>query len=219
MNPTVMFVRLSENCNAGCFMCYFAHQHGLYNITDEQCHAIYEDLAKYTNAYKLSINFGIAAIEDIPVQIFYAKQGENNFTEENSIKATLYTGERVLSPELPKGTYDKIRIDIGISIREIKITIDELSLDYNVSYTFTDKLRFKTYNDETKDKDQELINMCNEILVKGYITLLYRSFFDENIKTEIHSNIKEYCEDSLEDTLGKIDDTKKLNELLLQINK
>ena len=51
MNPTVMFVRLSENCNAGCFMCYFAHQHGLYNITDEQCHAIYEDLAKYTNAY------------------------------------------------------------------------------------------------------------------------------------------------------------------------
>lgn len=113
----------------------------------------------------------------------------------------------------------KIRIDIGISIREIKITIDELSLDYNVSYTFTDKLRFKTYNDETKDKDQELINMCNEILVKGYITLLYRAFFDENIKTEIHSNIKEYCEDSLEDTLGKIDDTKELNELLLQINK
>lgn len=38
-----MFVRLSENCNAGCFMCDFAHQHGLYNITDEQ----FEELLKY----------------------------------------------------------------------------------------------------------------------------------------------------------------------------
>ena len=35
-NPTVMFIRVSENCNAGCFMCNFAHTHGLYNITDEQ---------------------------------------------------------------------------------------------------------------------------------------------------------------------------------------
>lgn len=45
MNPTVMFVRLSENCNAGCFMCYFAHQHGLYNITDEQ----FDSLIQYMN--------------------------------------------------------------------------------------------------------------------------------------------------------------------------
>lgn len=36
MNPKIMFVRISENCNAGCFMCNFAHSHGLYNITMEQ---------------------------------------------------------------------------------------------------------------------------------------------------------------------------------------
>lgn len=45
MNPTVMYVRLSENCNAGCFMCYFAHKHGLYNITNEQ----FESLLQYMN--------------------------------------------------------------------------------------------------------------------------------------------------------------------------
>ncbi len=36
MNPKIMFVRVSENCNAGCFMCNFAHTHNSYNITDEQ---------------------------------------------------------------------------------------------------------------------------------------------------------------------------------------
>lgn len=36
MNNKIMFVRVSENCNAGCFMCNFAHSHGKYNITDEQ---------------------------------------------------------------------------------------------------------------------------------------------------------------------------------------
>ena len=36
MGPKIMFVRVSENCNAGCFMCNFAHSHGLYNITAEQ---------------------------------------------------------------------------------------------------------------------------------------------------------------------------------------
>lgn len=40
MKPTIMFVRVSENCNAGCFMCYFAHQHGLYNITNEQFNSL-----------------------------------------------------------------------------------------------------------------------------------------------------------------------------------
>lgn len=36
MKPTIMYVRTSENCNANCFMCHFANQHGLYNITEEQ---------------------------------------------------------------------------------------------------------------------------------------------------------------------------------------
>ena len=48
MNPTIMYVRVSENCNAGCFMCYFAHNHGLYNITDEQ----FDSLLKHMNSKK-----------------------------------------------------------------------------------------------------------------------------------------------------------------------
>lgn len=45
MNPKIMFVRVSENCNAGCFMCNFAHSTGKYNISEEQ----YEKLLELMN--------------------------------------------------------------------------------------------------------------------------------------------------------------------------
>ena len=45
MEPKIMFVRVSENCNAGCFMCYFAHSHGKYNITNQQ----FDNLLNYMN--------------------------------------------------------------------------------------------------------------------------------------------------------------------------
>ncbi|MCL2859559.1 MAG: radical SAM protein [Oscillospiraceae bacterium] len=41
-NLKVMFVRVSENCNAGCFMCGFAKNSNSYNITREQ----FENLLK-----------------------------------------------------------------------------------------------------------------------------------------------------------------------------
>ena len=95
----------------------------------------------------------------------------------------------------------KIRIDIGIDIKKIKITINELSLDYTVCYIFRDKLRFSSY----KDKDQELINLCNEILVKGYIALLYKIFFiEEDIKVNISmsNNYMELVDDIIEQPIG-----------------
>lgn len=44
MNPKIMFVRVSENCNAGCFMCNFAHSHGLYNISIDQFNNLLESM-------------------------------------------------------------------------------------------------------------------------------------------------------------------------------
>lgn len=35
-NPIIMFVRISENCNAGCFMCGYARKNDSYNITEEK---------------------------------------------------------------------------------------------------------------------------------------------------------------------------------------
>ena len=52
MKPKIMFVRVSENCNAGCFMCGFAHTHGKYNITDEQFDKLIEDMNK-TGSYEM----------------------------------------------------------------------------------------------------------------------------------------------------------------------
>ena len=51
-NPTVMFVRVSENCNAGCFMCDYAHSHGLYNITMEQFNLLIQKMNQ-TGSYKM----------------------------------------------------------------------------------------------------------------------------------------------------------------------
>lgn len=34
--PTIMFIRVSENCNSGCFMCGFAHVSKSYNISKEK---------------------------------------------------------------------------------------------------------------------------------------------------------------------------------------
>lgn len=115
----------------------------------------FSNMSKYTNAYKLSINFGISAIEDIPVQIFYAKQGENNFTEENSIKATLYTGERVLSPELPKGTYDKIRIDIG-ERAGLTYRIDSMDIIADNGVNHDDVIRVHIEENENESGIKEL---------------------------------------------------------------
>ena len=36
MEPEIMFIRVSENCNAGCFMCGYAGNHNSYNITETE---------------------------------------------------------------------------------------------------------------------------------------------------------------------------------------
>lgn len=52
MEPKIMFIRVSENCNAGCFMCNFAHTHGKYNITDEQFDILL-DLVNKAQSYEI----------------------------------------------------------------------------------------------------------------------------------------------------------------------
>ena len=42
-NPRILYVRVSENCNAHCFMCHYADEHDSYNIIMEQ----YDELLNY----------------------------------------------------------------------------------------------------------------------------------------------------------------------------
>lgn len=88
----------------------------------------------------------------------------------------------------------KVRIDISVSSRNIKLSIDELALKYSLSYEFKDKIRFKTYHEDTKDKDQQLISISNDLLVSVYSKLLKRLFWEEKITDDelidIPANIK-----------------------------
>lgn len=83
----------------------------------------------------------------------------------------------------------KIRIDIGLSTRTIKLSIEEISLQYSMKYEFKDRIRFKTYHEETKDKDQQLISVSNDLLVSIYSTLLQKLFWDERLTDSNLSNI------------------------------
>jgi len=49
--------------------------------------------------------------EDLPVQVFYAKDGED-FKEKNSVKSTLKAGQDELLLPIPLGTYQTLRFDI-----------------------------------------------------------------------------------------------------------
>ena len=75
----------------------------------------------------------------------------------------------------------KVRIDLGMSNRNIKITIEEVALKYSLKYEFKDRIRFKTYHEDTKDKDQQLISISNDLLVSIYGKLLRRLFWEESI--------------------------------------
>lgn len=83
----------------------------------------------------------------------------------------------------------KIRIDIGLSTRTIKLSIEEVSLQYSMKYEFKDRIRFKNYHDETKDKDQQLISISNDLLVFIYSTLLQKLFWDQKLTDNDLGNI------------------------------
>lgn len=78
----------------------------------------------------------------------------------------------------------KIRIDISISSRNVKLSIDEIALKYSLRYEFKDKIRFRTYHEETKDKDQQLISVSNDLLVSVYSKLLRRLFWNCNLTND-----------------------------------
>lgn len=72
-----------------------------------------------------------------------------------------------------------IRIDISVSEHTIYLTVEELSIGYTMKYDFKDKMRFSMYHQESKDKDQQLIALCNTILVKAYISELMTVYFTD----------------------------------------
>ena len=51
MDPKIMYVRVSENCNSHCFMCHFAGTSNSFNITIEQFNKVLEHMKRHN--YKM----------------------------------------------------------------------------------------------------------------------------------------------------------------------
>ena len=53
MGPKLMFIRVSENCNGGCFMCNYAHKNDSYNISKEEVEYLISEMNKQ-GSYKMA---------------------------------------------------------------------------------------------------------------------------------------------------------------------
>ena len=78
--------------------------------TDPQI--LISELTSYKNINQVIICFNGGLLEDLPVQIFYAKQGEE-LSETNSIITTIPQGRYFMVIDIPNGNYETIRVDIG----------------------------------------------------------------------------------------------------------
>lgn len=84
----------------------------------------------------------------------------------------------------------KIRIDISLEDRTVIITIEEKILEYQLKYKFNGKLKYNMYNEDSKEKDQELITLCNLLLTNVLIDKLNTLYWDNNkYKTNTYKNI------------------------------
>ena len=100
----------------------------------------------------------------------------------------------------------KVRIDLSLSSRNIKISIYENALEYSLNYEFKDRIRFRTYHEDTKDKDQQLISVSNDLLVSVYGKLLRRLFWEEEISISDLMNITENINNAYD--YNKLDEVK-----------
>lgn len=115
MKPKIMFVRVSENCNAGCFMCGFAHTHGKYNITDEQFDKLIKDMNEKETYEMIRFTGGEPLIH--PHIIDFIKK-----SKDNGYETSIITNGYVLpslAEQIAESKLDYIIISIDGSKSEI----------------------------------------------------------------------------------------------------
>jgi len=115
MEPKIMFIRVSENCNAGCFMCDFAHSHGLYNISDEQYDWLLDSINKKNTYEMIRFTGGEPLLH--PKIIDFIKKGK-----EQGYETSIITNGYLLSAmaeKIANSGLDQIIISIDGSVPEI----------------------------------------------------------------------------------------------------
>lgn len=84
----------------------------------------------------------------------------------------------------------KIRIDIALEEHTVILSVKEEILKYELKYKFNGKLKYNMYNEESKDKDQELITLCNLLLINVLINKLEALYWEFNSNGEAKVDIE-----------------------------
>ena len=101
----------------------------------------------------------------------------------------------------------KMRIDIGLDSHIIILTVNEFILKYELQYQFSTKLKYNMYHEDSKDKDQDLISLCNLLLIDVFINKLEYIYWGDDRKIKINKIIEKQHK-QLINRLLEIDKTK-----------
>lgn len=79
-----------------------------------------------------------------------------------------------------------IRIDIGLEEHMVILTVRESILNYELKYKFNGKLKYNMYNEDSKEKDQDLISICNLLLTNVLVNKLEKLYWSIDSGKEIN---------------------------------
>ena len=120
---------------------------------------VIDNLSNFKNLRRVSIRINNASVENINIQVFYAKSGEN-FTQQNSVQRNYVSPSgNQIDIDIPTGNYDKIRVDIGnasgisYSFGFIDIVADAGNLNHNHT-----RVHFVLEDNETGIKEVQYSN-------------------------------------------------------------
>lgn len=82
-----------------------------------------------------------------------------------------------------------IRIDIGLEEHIVILSVKEFILKYELEYKFYTKLKYNMYYEDSKEKDQDLINLCNLLLTNVLVNKLEKLYWGIGSKREININL------------------------------
>ena len=82
-----------------------------------------------------------------------------------------------------------IRIDIGLEEHIVILSVKEAILKYELKYKFNGKLKYNMYNEDSKEKDQDLISLCNSLLANVLVNKLEKIYWGIDDSKEVKISI------------------------------
>lgn len=129
MGASIMFVRVSENCNGGCFMCHYAHKNDSYNITKEQFEKLLENMKK-EGTYKMVRFTGGEPLLNKDLPYFIRRCTEEGYVTSIITNGFLlpYVGEKIADAGLKQViiSIDGSKNEYNDELRGLKNSVDHI---------------------------------------------------------------------------------------------